>query len=576
MNGILKTVLSLSLSGSLLIPVLLVCRPLIKNAVSKRWRYYIWLVVIARLLLPFTPETSPVGTLFRGTGTDTPRTGTVPLYERNAAPAAQPGNDWETEENHGARDGRLPVSSIRKTLTRVLRNLWLVWLAAALILLIRKITIYQDFVRYIEAGSTEVSDTVLLDRLAQTGEQAGVKRPIELYTNSLISSPLLLGFFRPRIVLPTAGLSQSDFKYTILHELVHYRRRDMFYKWLVQLTVCLHWFNPLVYLMGREIDRMCELACDEAVIRELDAQEQRAYGDTLIRAAGAGGSYKDFPASVTLGESRKLLKERLGAIMDYRKKSKTAICVSGVLTVMFLCGAVFMGAYADTGKAAANSGGNMREQNRPAEQITGNIHRAQDDIPTDTARADSFTPASRPNVEITIDTDAAVDFVHTSDSEITVDYGKTLYDVSVDNENGNWKIHIAYTGSYSAYPAAVLRIPDIVYENVDLQIEQATVFFDRVFRNGKNISAHMRDCSVFYTVPAGFAGTLNAAAPDCYFELHSANGYENCAVTVANGATFGNIPDGFTKRGNSLVYSSGTPRGTINVDLENSGYVVIE
>ena len=64
MNEILKIVLSLSLSGSLLILVLLLCKPLFRNRISKRWQYYIWLVVIARLLLPFTPETSPVSTLF--------------------------------------------------------------------------------------------------------------------------------------------------------------------------------------------------------------------------------------------------------------------------------------------------------------------------------------------------------------------------------------------------------------------------------------------------------------------------------------------------------------------------------
>ena len=64
MNEILKIVLSLSLSGSLLILVLLLCKPLFRNRISRRWQYYIWLVIIARLLLPFTPETSPVGTLF--------------------------------------------------------------------------------------------------------------------------------------------------------------------------------------------------------------------------------------------------------------------------------------------------------------------------------------------------------------------------------------------------------------------------------------------------------------------------------------------------------------------------------
>ena len=56
----------------------------------------------------------------------------------------------------------------------------------------------------------------------------------------------------------------------------------MFYKWLVQFTICLHWFNPLVYLMGREVNNACEFSCDEAVIKNLDNDGIKAYGNTLL------------------------------------------------------------------------------------------------------------------------------------------------------------------------------------------------------------------------------------------------------------------------------------------------------
>lgn len=133
-----------------------------------------------------------------------------------------------------------------------------------LVLFVRKVTIYQSFIRYVKAGSSEVSDVAVLDRLASAAEQAGVKKPVELYCNPLVSTPLLIGFVRPCIILPTINLPDSDFQYTALHELTHYKRGDMFYKWFVQLVVCLHWFNPLVYLMEQDISRLCELSCDEA------------------------------------------------------------------------------------------------------------------------------------------------------------------------------------------------------------------------------------------------------------------------------------------------------------------------
>ena len=49
--------------------------------------------------------------------------------------------------------------------------------------------------------------------------------------------------------LPGMDISEKDFQYIVLHELTHYKRRDIFYKWLVQVAVCLHWFNPLVHLI---------------------------------------------------------------------------------------------------------------------------------------------------------------------------------------------------------------------------------------------------------------------------------------------------------------------------------------
>ncbi len=140
-------------------------------------------------------------------------------------------------------------SPVRNMVKAVWTNLWLGWLVVALILFIRKITVYQDFVKYIQAGCVEVADIDLLERFGKLVERKRINTTVELYTNNLISSPLLIGFFRPCIVLPTVDLPPANFDYIILHELMHFKRRDMFYKWLVQFTLCIHWFNPFVYLM---------------------------------------------------------------------------------------------------------------------------------------------------------------------------------------------------------------------------------------------------------------------------------------------------------------------------------------
>ena len=217
-----------------------------------------------------------------------------------------------------------------------------------------RVSAYLHFLRCLRAGRREVSAPALLDLLARTGEELKVRRPVELWENPLAASPMLLGLVRPRIVLPSAAVSEADFRCTALHELTHYRRRDLLYKWLVQLTVCLHWWNPLVWVMAREIDRACELACDEAVLRRLKPEERLSYGDALLRALESGGGYRAARGSVSLGESAELLKERLSAIMNFKKPSRWTALLSLVLAAALTTGAAAAGAYTGPAKRGAS------------------------------------------------------------------------------------------------------------------------------------------------------------------------------------------------------------------------------
>ena len=88
-------------------------------------------------------------------------------------------------------------------------------------LLIRKATAYQSFLRYLRAGWKPVEDPALLDRAAKAGEEIGAKRPVELYVNPLAASPMLLGVWKPCVVLPMVELPEEDFRFVVLHELTH-------------------------------------------------------------------------------------------------------------------------------------------------------------------------------------------------------------------------------------------------------------------------------------------------------------------------------------------------------------------
>lgn len=348
MSILFKSILSLSLSGTLLIVLLFLLKPLFRDRISKRCQYYMWMIVIVRLLVPFTLPASPVNTLFQEVDRSmvkmeiiSEEEKTYPLHE---------GEDTVANIDSFQAKERIPATAATTVLeglmAMLVKNLWLGWLFGALLLLVRKITIYQSFAKYVKAGCSEVSDIDLLNRLAQYEEQAGVEAPVELYINSHISSPMLIGFFRPCIVLPTVDISEVDLQYTLLHELTHYKHRDMFYKWIVQITLCLHWFNPFVYLMCHEVNQACELACDETIISRLGKKERETYGDMLMNAIGAGGDFRNSIAPITLYENKKMIKERLSAIMNFKKKSIWITLGSLVLVIGLFAVSVAVGAYA--------------------------------------------------------------------------------------------------------------------------------------------------------------------------------------------------------------------------------------
>lgn len=339
MNEFIKILLSLSVSGALLLLLILGLKPLYKNRFSKRWQYYIWIVVALRFLLPFTPDNAIVGSLFEKIDT-VAITNEIPTSPNIPVPADTGNNNAEPIQTNR----EINAAAMREPINKYV-CLFFVWSALALILFVRKITVYQGFIQYIKAGNKEVSDIKILNLLSDCEEKLNIKTRVELSRNSLIASPMLIGFFRPRIILPIGELEDRELSYIFVHELIHYKQRDMFYKWLIQIVVCVHWFNPFVYLLEKEVNKSCELSCDEKVISVLDDTARREYGDTLISFLKSNNLYKSSLASVTLTEGAEQLKERLGAIMNFKSKTKTIWGLTVILTLFILSGAVFIGAY---------------------------------------------------------------------------------------------------------------------------------------------------------------------------------------------------------------------------------------
>lgn len=360
MSILFQTILSMSVSGALLIAGVLVINRLLKTKCSRRWQYYIWLLVIARLLIPFGPRESLMARISPTVKQAVVKSGVFSGLEKQENAYADISEEKGAAVSSGQEE-EAPVQGepvanrsfqsrrndglLQSGMVLVKSHMGLIWLAAALGILIRKIIMYRRFMRHVMAGAKPVSDFSFKKELFEAQRQAGVGKTVALLVNPLVSSPMLIGFRRPCIVLPGTDVSEKEFRYIVTHELVHEKRRDFLYKWLVQFAVCLHWFNPLVYVMSREISKACELSCDEAVLEILGFEHAADYGKTLLDAMAAVGRYKEPLTAVSLSVNKRILKERLGAIMNDKAKTRKMRIMTAGLTVCMALGVFFVGIY---------------------------------------------------------------------------------------------------------------------------------------------------------------------------------------------------------------------------------------
>ncbi len=156
-------------------------------------------------------------------------------------------------------------------------------------------------------------------------------RKLSIKQSDQISAPLSYGLFRPVILLPQSW-NRNDtvlLEYILTHELVHIRRFDILYKAVLILATCIHWFNPMVWVMFLLLNRDIELACDETVVHILGEHRKSAYAHALIdmeiQKAGIMPLCNNF--------SRNAIEERIRAIMKTKKASLLMAALAAVLIV---------------------------------------------------------------------------------------------------------------------------------------------------------------------------------------------------------------------------------------------------
>ena len=315
MENLFLRVLTLSLTVSLVLLPLLALAPRLHHRYAGRTFYVLWLLLAVRLVLPLQlvlPEPAVTVELPPSQAV------TVPAAVRPRAEAAVS----DVPQSAGAAEPAPAALEAVRTLSWTQLGAWL-WLGGMAALLAYQGAGYalarRRLLRDAEPGSEE--ETALLAALAAG---LGVRRVPPLLRTADAASPMVLGLVRPVLLLPEGALPAEELEVVLRHELTHLKRHDVAYQALLLLARTVHWFNPLVWWMGREAGRSLELCCDDAVVRGRDEAFCRRYGSVLLRTATGGR----MPLSTRLGGGKGQLKARLGNLFRKKRNSAALVCLA--------------------------------------------------------------------------------------------------------------------------------------------------------------------------------------------------------------------------------------------------------
>jgi len=306
LEGIFLIVLNMSIIGSLAIIVILVARLLLRKA-PKVFSYCLWAVVLFRLLVPFSFSSaiSLIPISADPISVNLVQMQGAPIYTGFAG-IDYNAKAWLMEMAYGGHGNILAI---------LVTMLQIVWLAGMLAMVV--FGLYSlSRLKHKLCSATYMNHNV--------------------YQSEHVDTPFVLGIIKPKIYLPN-GLNEIETEYILLHERNHIRRGDHVIRIVSYLALCIHWFNPLVWIAYKTSGQDMEMANDESVIRKKGDAIKKEYSSSLL--ALSVGKRRLSPVPLAFGEGNP--KGRIQNIINYKKPvmwviAATLIFVMGISAGLFL------------------------------------------------------------------------------------------------------------------------------------------------------------------------------------------------------------------------------------------------
>ena len=308
------SLLQMSFLGTVIILLIVVLRAVLINRLPKKTFLILWWIALIRLLVPFSIKSvTSIYSLLQSIYSDI-----------NPVRTAQTTTFLPIHGNMPEIANGLSEAMVQRT--ESISILSVIWLAGLLLCFgffaVSYIKCYREF---------RFSLPVENDILEAWKEKHPLKRSLSIRQTETIAAPLSYGVIHPVILMPknTEWKNIYQLRYVLEHEYVHIRRLDMLTKLIMIAAVCIHWFNPLVWVMYILFNRDLELSCDETVVRRFGMDIKSVYATALISMEEKKSGLTPLCNSF----SKNAIEERIRAIMKIKKTSKFAVIISAVLVI---------------------------------------------------------------------------------------------------------------------------------------------------------------------------------------------------------------------------------------------------
>ncbi len=314
---LIQSILICTVTMSLIAAVVLLLSRKMKNQQSAAGRSLLWWIIGIGYLIPFKPHPA----------------GTVATVVQNEA--------------RGISPVFLPLEQFVLLLV--------IWMIGAVICAVKTVHLQEQFTRSVFRLRKPADERTQM-LASMLCEELGIAKIIPVFTMPVIETPMLTGILHPCILLPEQDYDDAELRLILKHELCHLRRGDLLCKLLWLGCRSIHWFNPLMPMLMRQMEQDCELACDEAVMENETADSANIYCKSILHTAKQRATRRNTEPLLATGfsGSKEMLRSRLQAILSGEKKSRCLVIAAAALMLTAMTGSIL--AYAASDRPDPNAG----------------------------------------------------------------------------------------------------------------------------------------------------------------------------------------------------------------------------